>query len=225
MFLLVGNGVSAQAPQRYVLDAIVIDGDTVPVVTLGEALVISDRAARSNRYQRKWDKLMRNTVKVYPLARLSGKLLQEYERELQSMKTEAERSFYMKKAEESLKAEFEGEVKNLTVSQGHVLIKLIDRETGKSSYQLIKELRSGFTAFMWQTVAVVFGSNLKDEFDPENNESDRMIEEIVQMIESGQIPVAERTAKTPEASRKMEKRKERMEKQRKKELNKAGVSM
>ena len=69
------------------------------------------------------------------------------------------------------------------------LIKLIDRETGQTSYELIKDLKSGFTAFMWQGVAKLFGTNLKDNYDPNENETDDMIEEIVLDIEAGLIPV------------------------------------
>ena len=81
--------------------------------------------------------------------------------------------------------EFEKEVKKLTISQGIILVKLIDRETGRTSYQVIKELKGGFTAFFWQGLARIFGNNLKAEYDPVDK--DRVIEDIVMGIEAGFI--------------------------------------
>lgn len=81
--------------------------------------------------------------------------------------------------------EFEKEVKHLTVTQGIILVKLIDRETGRTSYQVIRELKGRFTAFLWQGIARIFGNNLKAEYDPDDK--DRIIEDIVQGIEAGFI--------------------------------------
>ena len=80
---------------------------------------------------------------------------------------------------------FEKEVRKLTVSQGIILVKLIDRETGRTSYQVIKELKGNVTAFFWQGIARIFGNNLKTEYDPEGE--DRVIEDIVLGIEAGFI--------------------------------------
>lgn len=99
----------------------------------------------------------------------------------------------MKQVERDLKEEFEDELKNLTVTQGRILIKLINRETGVTSYDLIKEFKGGFSAFLWQGVAKLFGSNLKDDFDPTE---DAMIDYIVRKIERGEIYVPPRPRKT-----------------------------
>lgn len=80
---------------------------------------------------------------------------------------------------------FEKQVRKLTVTQGIILVKLIDRETGRTSYQVIKDLKGGFTAFFWQGIARIFGNNLKTEYDPENQ--DKVMEDIVLGIESGFI--------------------------------------
>jgi len=85
--------------------------------------------------------------------------------------------------EENLKKEFTEDLKNLTITQGRILIKLIDRETGKSSYTLIKELRGSFSAFMWQSLASLFNSSLKVEYDAEGE--DKPIEDAIRLIESG----------------------------------------
>lgn len=207
----------------YLLETVIIDGDTIPVVTLRPKRVSAYRKSRSRRYQRRWDKMHRNVVKVYPYAKVAGDLINEYNRNLQTLETEAERAAYLDKCEEDLKAEFEGDLRNMTTSQGRVLIKLIDRETGQTSYELIKDLKSGFTAFMWQGVAKLFGTDLKDQYDPNANETDDMIEEIVLQIEDGSIPVKVRELSTKAAEevlanksnrlrRKIEREKKRNEK-------------
>ena len=84
-----------------------------------------------------------------------------------------------------MKKQYGPELTNLTITQGRLLIKLIDRETNNTSYDLIKQFRGSFTAFVWQSVARVFGENLKDEYNA--NEEDKYIEEILIRIENGQL--------------------------------------
>lgn len=188
----------------YLLETVVVDGDTIPVVTLRTAHISSSRQARSKRYQRKWDKLHRNVVKTYPYAKVAGELIKAYSENLVLLDTQAARDAYLDKCEDGLKAEFEGDLNKMTTSQGRVLIKLIDRETGNTSYDLIKQLKNGFTAFMWQGIAKIFGTDLKAQYDPATNENDYMIEEIVAMIESGQISVTNRQIQTPAAKEVLE---------------------
>jgi hypothetical protein len=195
----------------YLLETVVLNGDTIPVVTLRTANISSNRKARSKRYQRKWDKLHRNVVKTYPYAEVAGQLIRAYNEELALLETEAEREAFLDQCEEDLKAEFEGDLRKMTTSQGRVLIKLIDRETGKTSYDLVKDLKSGFSAFMWQGVAKLFGTDLKDHYDPFSNETDFMIEEIVLQIESGEIPVSTREIKTPEAAEILKEKSKRLQ--------------
>ena len=115
---------------------------------------------------------------------------------------------YVKLAEAELRAEFEAEVKGLTMSQGKVLVKLIDRETGRSSYSLVKELRGGFNAVLWQGMAKLFGHDLKSRYDADGE--DMMIEVIVQRIEKGELGVYRRPARTEKAQARLEKRKARL---------------
>lgn len=91
----------------------------------------------------------------------------------------------MKQVEQELLVEFEDDLKQLTITQGRILIKLVDRETGSTSYELVKELRGTFSAFFWQTLARLFGSNLKSVYDPYGE--DRLIEEIIFLIDRGQL--------------------------------------
>lgn len=157
---------------------------------------------------RRYDKLTRNVVKVYPYAKIASELLDEYNHDLQLISSEGRQKDYMKIAEAELKAEFEGEIRNMTVSQGHALIKLIDRETGDTSYELIKELKGSFSAFIWQTLAKLFGSDLRAQYDPEGD--DAMMESIVQRIEKGELYVAKRKPMTAKARKRLERKKKRI---------------
>ncbi len=223
LLILHCTNVKAQTPVDateyngvYLVHTIVVDGDTIPMVTLRTANISYNRRARSKKYQRKYTKLYNNVIKTYPYAEVAGQLITAYNENLVELPTETERKIYLDKCESDLKAEFEGDLRKMTVSQGRILIKLIDRETGQSSYDLIKQMRSGFTAFMWQGVAKIFGTDLKVNYDPEADEDDALIEEIVLMIESGQIAVTKKTVTTPAAqevlqdqSRRLQKRIER----------------
>ncbi len=215
--LILGSALSAQSPTEiisydglYLLETTVVDGDTIPMVTLNTAFVSSMRKSRSKRYERRWSKLHRNIVKTYPYAKVAGDLIAEYNKNLVDLKTEAERNAYMDQCEEDLKAEFEGDIRKMTISQGRVLIKLIDRETGATSYELIRDLKSGFTAFMWQGVARLFGTNLKENYDPKTSDEDLMIEDIVLQIESGLIPVDKREVKTAAANEVLKNKSDRL---------------
>jgi hypothetical protein len=109
----------------------------------------------------------------------------ELDEELSQIKGKKARKKFIDDVEDELREEFEDELKGLTISQGRILIKLIDRETGDTSYELVKEMKGSFSAVFWQAIARLFGSNLKSEFDPEGE--DRLINEIVLLIESGQL--------------------------------------
>lgn len=161
----------------------VVDGDTLVLVTLDPAMVAGQREFKSERAKRKYHRLERKVVKVYPYAYAAGVLMDQYEAELEAMTSDRERKKYLKAAEDALKMQFEGELRKMTVSEGVLLIKLIDRQTGDTSYGLIQDLKGNFSAFMWQGVARLFGHNLKDQYDPEVNERD--IEDIVRDIEYG----------------------------------------
>ena len=159
--------------------------DTLIMYNLPEYTVTSKLPRKLRVLARKHNKLVYNVKKVYPYAKLAGMKLNEYEEVLKNAKNDAERRKIMKEAEQELRDEFEDDIKKLTFTQGIILIKLVDRETGNSSYVLIQELRGKFIAFFWQTFARLFGYNLKTEYDPDGE--DKEIEEIVVMIEKGEI--------------------------------------
>jgi hypothetical protein len=165
--------------------AIIVDGDTIPVITLKEFSVVVPRTFSNPKEAEKWDRLKRDVKKAYPYAKIAGQKLKEYNDVLAEMKNEKERKAFLKVKEKEMKEEFENDLKKLTIKQGRILIKLIDRETGSTSYDLVKELRGSFSVFMWQSLARMFGTNLKDTYDAKGE--DRAIEEIVKMIERGDV--------------------------------------
>lgn len=192
----------------HVLQAVVVNGDTIPVVQLPELNVEARWRPKDRRDAERYTKLVRQVVKVYPYAKLTGQLLSEYEHDMAQIQRSGDQELYIKIAEAELRSEFEAEVKDLTVGQGKVLVKLIDRQTGKTSYSLVKQLRGSFVAFVWQGMARLFGQDLKSDYDP--NGVDSTIELIVQRIERGELPLTERTARTAKAQARLEKRKARL---------------
>lgn len=160
------------------------DGDTIAVIHLREVNIFSWKML-DNKEERKLTRLMKNIKIVYPYARLAGIKLAEYEEVLSQAPDDQARRKIMKKLEEELQAEYGHELRDLTVTQGKILLKLIDRETGESSYNLVTEFRGEFRAVFYQAFARLFGLNMKLKYDPEGE--DRDIEYIVKMIESGQL--------------------------------------
>ena len=164
-------------------NALVSEGDTVPMVSLGMVSVKRKRVFKSKRERRKYLRLERHVRKVYPFAKLANEKLVRYEKTLKGL-SDKRRKKFMRVAEKEIRKEFSNDLKALTFNQGRILLKLIDRETGNVSYDLVKDLRGGFTAWLFQGVARVFDFNLKSEYDPEND--DRLIEEILVKIEQEQ---------------------------------------
>ena len=129
--------------------------------------------------------MIHNIKKAYPYAQVAGVKLKELDDHLLTLNSEKEQKEYINQAEKEIMNQFEKQVKKLTITQGIILVKLIDRETGRTSYQVIKELKGGFTAFFWQGIARIFGNNLKTEYDP--LDQDKIMEDIVLGIEAGFI--------------------------------------
>ncbi|MEO6904642.1 MAG: DUF4294 domain-containing protein [Bacteroidia bacterium] len=167
-----------------VVRGVIIDGDTIPYIVLPVVETYSDRIFKNQREKAKWERLRYNVKIVYPYAIMAAARLKEYDRVLSQIANLKEREVYTKDAEAHLKKEFGDDLKKLTVSQGRILIKLIDRETGKTTYDVVKNMRGSFSAFMWQSVAIMFNSSLKYDYDPKGD--DQLIETAIKLIEDGQ---------------------------------------
>jgi hypothetical protein len=163
----------------------IIDGDTIPYVDMNAITVYPQLRFPNSNELMKYEKLVYRIRKVYPYAKLAARKLEEYEKILDTIPTPKGRKLFIKKAQKELEAQFGDEIRKLSFAQGKILIKLIYRETGSSTFEIVKELRGGFSAFVWQTMAGLFGYDLKTTYDPANE--DQMIEKIVQLIDAGAL--------------------------------------
>ncbi|QZT36515.1 DUF4294 domain-containing protein [Halosquirtibacter xylanolyticus] len=139
----------------------------------------------SRNYWRKYYRLVRKVKKVYPLAKKARVVVAEYEQEYNKYNKKRDRRRFAKGLEKALLKEYEPMIRKMKMSEGRILIRLIDREVNLTSYHIIKEFRGGFTAFIWQSVARIFRQDLKSKYDPYGE--DYLIELIVQAIDRGEI--------------------------------------
>ena len=164
----------------------VIDGDTIPYFKLPEVKVYSSGMLLTQKEIRNNKKLIRNVRLMLPYAQEGKRRLDKLEVEIAAL-PKKQRKAAIKKAEEELLRDYKGEISKYTFSQGLVLIKLIDRETSRTAYSIVGELRGSLRAGLYQTMAKLFGYNLKTTFDPKNDPKDNLIDRIVISIERGQI--------------------------------------
>ncbi|MBN1251926.1 MAG: DUF4294 domain-containing protein [Bacteroidales bacterium] len=163
----------------------IVDGDTLLHVNLRAITIRPPFKFKSKRQKKRYSRLVIYVKKVYPYSQLVSEQLKDIHLNLENYKTKKEQDKYIKLKEKELKQQFEGQLRKLTFTQGKILIKLIDRETGYTTYEIVKELKGSINAFFWQSVARIFGSNLKMEYDAKGD--DRMIEDIVIRIENGEL--------------------------------------
>ncbi len=159
----------------------VVGGDTIPFVQLKKVYVIAKRLFNSSKERWKYEKLKRDVMKVYPYAVIAAQTLQNINDGVAQIEKKRLRKKYIKTRERELKENFKDPLKNLTITQGKILVKLIQRETGTNCYYLIKELKSGFSASYWQFIGGFLGYDLKIEYDPKIDED---IESILIAIEA-----------------------------------------
>ena len=182
-------GADDDDKQQRVLVALatIIDGDTVPTFEMMEVTIYGRRIYPSARKQRKYDKLTRNVQKMYPIALEVKAILVETYLYMQTLQDDEARKEHLEKVEKGVWDQHYPVMRRCTLSQGKLLIKLIDRECNQTSYDLIKAFIGGFKAKFYQTFAALFGASLKKEYDPEHDDEDAMIEEIIWMIDNDML--------------------------------------
>jgi hypothetical protein len=161
------------------------DGDTLVFKNIKEVVVFPDREFKNKRQYRRYTRYVRKVKKVYPLAVEARELLHEYQPQYEALEDHGDRRKLMKQLEKELLAEHKEELKRWSISDGRILLKLINRETERTPYSLIKDFRGGFSATFWQGIAKLFRNDLKAGYDPE--EEDKVLEEIVTLIELGYL--------------------------------------
>jgi hypothetical protein len=134
------------------------------------------------KYIAEWTRLRNAVYVTYPYARVAGATINDINAKMAGVSSKKQKKEYLKTREKELRKQFSDPLSNLSVYQGKVLMKLINRQTGNNCYAIIKEYKGGFNARAYQTVAFFFGSNLKQDWDV-NDKTDRQIENFVQEID------------------------------------------
>lgn len=171
-------------PQRDTLqkEYMIIEGDSIPreFIDLEEVLILERLKFANEEERRRYLILRRKTQKVYPYAKLASERLVELNSRLDQIKSRRDRKRYTKIVQNYIEEQFSAELKKLTRTEGQILVKLIHRQTGTTAFDLVKDLKSGWRAFWYNTTASFFDISLKEEFHPELNEEDYLIEDILQ---------------------------------------------
>lgn len=157
--------------------------DTIPVVQLREVVIFPPMKFKNKKQQEKYNKLVRDVKRTLPYAKMVYETLIETYEYIETLPTEKEREEHLKRMEKELFKQYKPELKKLTLSQGKLLIKLIDRECNQSSYNLVKAYLGPFRAGFWNLFAGMFGASLKAEYDPRGK--DAQTERIVILVERG----------------------------------------
>lgn len=169
------NKDSIPITERY----IVFEGDTL-LIELDEVLLLK-RLKFEKSYDRKYYFWFRKKVlNAYPYAKIAGERLDTLNARLANIKSKRKKKKYTKKIQDYLEGEFTDQLKKLTRTEGRILIKLLHRQTGIVAFDLVKDYRSGWKAFWYNTTASMFKLSLKEGYDPENVEEDFLIEDILQ---------------------------------------------
>ena len=174
----------------------IIEGDTIPheAIDLGEVIILGKLKFDDRLARRRYLILRRKTRKVYPYAKFAADRLTSLNNRLDSIKGKRARKRYVKILQNYMEDEFTEELKKMTRTEGQILVKLINRQTGRTMFDLVKEYRSGWSAFWYNNTAKLFKISLKEEYDPINVEEDYWIEDILQRSFQNKILEEQRTA-------------------------------
>jgi len=156
-----------------------LDGDSVKQIELDEVLLLQNLQFKSEYEKIRYAILKRKVRKVWPYAKLATERLEAIRTRLDAIDNPRQKRKYAKMVEDYIQNEFQGELKKLSMTEGQILIKLIHRQTGNTSYDLLKQLRSGWSAFWFNTTANMFDMSLKTEYDPAKDVEDFYIEDIL----------------------------------------------
>ena len=182
-FLLISTGAfSQESEDAQELKYLIIEGDTIPdqFINLEEVILFDRLKFDTYEEKKRYYILKRKTHKVYPYAKLAAERLQTLTKRLQEIDSKRGKKKYTKRIQKYIEGEFSAELRKLTRTEGQILIKLIHRQTGANSFNLVKELRNGWRAFWYNTTASMFDISMKEEFDPINVQEDYLIEDILQ---------------------------------------------
>jgi hypothetical protein len=169
----------------YLVPVCVYEGDTIPSMRMPTLYIYKPLKFKNKKKQQEYNRLVRNVKKTLPIAKEVNRAIIETYEFLQTLPDEKARQKHLSLVEKSVKEQYTPRMKKLTLAQGKLLIKLINRETSSSSYELVKAFLGPFKAGFYQAFAAIFGASLKKEYHPEDE--DAMIERIIVLIENGQL--------------------------------------
>ena len=187
MFIGIRSSAQQKSDPRYglndtlVVPFIVYNGDTIPSRELELCWVTAPMPEAMKKRMQEWTRLRNAVYVTYPYARKAGAIMNDMNAKMVNMTARDQRKAYLKSREKELKKEFTEPLTNLSIYQGKILMKLINRQTGNNCYEIIKEYKGGITARVYQTVAFFFNSSLKQPYDAKGD--DKQIEQIVQEVE------------------------------------------
>ena len=169
----------------YMVPICVYKGDTIPSMRMPTLYVYKPLKFKNKKQQQEYNRLVRNVKKTLPIAKEVNRAIIETYEFLQTLPDEKAREKHLSMVEKSVKEQYTPRMKQLTLSQGKLLIKLVNRETSSSSYELVKAFLGPFKAGFYQAFAAIFGASLKKEYHPEDE--DALIERIIILVENGQL--------------------------------------
>ncbi len=159
--------------------------DSMRTHTLTEVQIYQKRF-HSQEERMAFEKLKRNTVKVYPYVMMAVEIHEQMKEDISDLNRKREKKKYVNEKEKELRERFEKEIRDMTLTQGDILIKLINRETGNNCYQIVKDMKGPVTAFFWNLAGKMYDHNLKEKYKPEENAD---LELVLKMIGNGQLQV------------------------------------
>lgn len=189
LFIIAGASLchaqNQQQEKIYLVPMCVYEGDTIPCVQLREVLIFKPLKFKNEKERKEYDRLVRNVKRTLPIAKEVQRTIIETYEYLETLPNKKEKDKHIKRVEKGLKEQYTAQLKKLSFSQGKLLIKLVDRETNQTSYELAKAFLGPFKAGFYQAFAGLFGASLKKEYHPSGE--DKLTEQIVLLVENGQL--------------------------------------
>lgn len=170
---------------KYLVPMCVYNGDTIPMIKLPTVYIFKPLTFKTKKQWNNYYKLIRDVKKVLPISKEINRAIIETYEYIETLPTEKEKQKHIKRVEKGLKKQYMPQMKKLSFAQGKLLIKLVDRQSNQTTYELVKAFMGPFKAGFYQTFAALFGASLKKQYDP--NGDDQLTERIILMIESGQL--------------------------------------
>ena len=179
------NAQDNKSAGGYLVPVCIYKGDTIPSITLPDVYIFKPLKFRNDKERKEYYRLVYNVKKTFPISQEINRTIIETYEYLETLPNEKIRQKHIKRVEKGLKEQYTARMKKLSFAQGKLLIKLVDRQSNQTSYELVKAFMGPFKAGLYQTFAGLFGASLKKQYDHEGD--DRMIERIVLQVQNGQL--------------------------------------